>query len=33
MTAMQLEIVALGCVAIATLAAGVSMVVAMRKAR
>jgi hypothetical protein len=33
MTALQLEVLALGCVAIATLATGVSMVLAMRRAR
>jgi len=33
MTVLQLEIMVLGCVAIATLASGVSMVLAMRKAR
>jgi hypothetical protein len=33
MTVMQLEVLLVGCVAVATLAAGVSMVLAMRRAR
>jgi len=33
MTAMQLELLALGCVAFTTLATGVSMVLAMRRSR
>jgi hypothetical protein len=33
MTVLQLEVLALACVAIATLATGVSMVLAMRRAR
>jgi hypothetical protein len=33
MTVMQLEVMALGCVAVATLATGVSMVLAMRRVR